>query len=48
MHQTTTRKAVLAKLPHTASDLPFFLIGGLLSVLAAALISLVRRENDGA
>jgi hypothetical protein len=48
MHQTVTRKPVLPTLPHTASDLPFFFIGGLLSVLAAALLSLVRRENDGA
>jgi LPXTG-motif cell wall-anchored protein len=50
MHQTATatRKPALAKLPHTASDLPLILIGGLLSLLAATLLSLGRRENDGA
>jgi LPXTG-motif cell wall-anchored protein len=48
IHQTATRKPVLAKLPHTASELPFILIGGLLSLLAAVLLSLSRRENDGA
>jgi LPXTG-motif cell wall-anchored protein len=50
MHQTATakRKPVLAKLPHTASELPLFFIGGVLSLLAALLLSVGRRENDGA
>lgn len=42
------RKPVMAKLPHTASDLPLILIIGILSLVAAALLTLVRRADDAA
>ncbi|MBB6143663.1 hypothetical protein HNQ77_001612 [Silvibacterium bohemicum] len=42
------RKPVLAKLPHTASNLPLILIGGLLSLFAAGVLSFSRRADDAA
>jgi LPXTG-motif cell wall-anchored protein len=39
---------VLAKLPHTASNLPLIFAGGILSLFAAGMLSLRRRADDAA